>query len=422
MKVRTRIAPSPTGFAHVGNAYTALFNYAFARKNNGEFVVRVEDTDRKRHVEAAEKAIYDGLAWVGLSWDEGADIGGKYAPYRQSERLSLYRDKADWLVLKGLAYEDEGAIRFRNQEADVSWDDLVRGEITFPGSEVTDFVIMKSDGFPTYNFAVVIDDIEMKITHVIRGEEHISNTPRQIALYRAFEVDHPYFAHLPTLRNSEHKKLSKRRDPVDLRLYQEKGYLPEALDNFLCLMGWSHPEGKEIYSLEEFIRLLDLKDVRHAGPIFDTNKLDWMNGEYIRNTDIKDLEKMVYEFYSGKFDKKLIAKVLPLVQTRIKLLSEFGNMCEFFTKKPKVDMKLFGKDYKKHLEVAKNALESVTEWDKEGIDKVLIEAVEKNNFSTGKFFMDLRIAVTGQKITPPINDSIAILKKDTVISRISKFT
>ncbi len=183
--IRVRIAPSPTGFAHVGTAYTALFNYAYARHNKGVFIVRVEDTDVKRNIKGAEEAIFDGLRWFGIDWDEGGEKGGKFGPYRQSEKLATYQKIAKELVVKGLAYEEEGAIRFKNPGKDVSWDDLVRGKITFPGGEVTDFVILKSDGFPTYNFGVVVDDIEMKITHVIRGEEHISNTPRQLALYDA---------------------------------------------------------------------------------------------------------------------------------------------------------------------------------------------------------------------------------------------
>ncbi|MFV1917654.1 MAG: glutamate--tRNA ligase, partial [Patescibacteria group bacterium] len=282
--IRVRIAPSPTGFAHVGTAYTALFNYAYVKKNQGKFVLRLEDTDIKRHVKGAEEAIYDGLSWLGLNWDEGPVKGGKYGPYRQSERLEIYKEKANELKGNGLAYEDDGAIRFKNPGKDISWEDKVRGKVTFPGGEVTDFVLLKSNGYPTYNFAVVVDDILMKISHVIRGEEHISNTPRQLALYYALRQKPPEFAHLPTLRNKERKKLSKRKDPVDLRIYQKEGYLPEALVNFLCLLGWSHPKEKEIFLLSEFVKLFSLNRVRKAGPIFNVEKLDWINGEYIRRT------------------------------------------------------------------------------------------------------------------------------------------
>ena len=204
--IRVRIAPSPTGFAHVGTAWTALFNYAYAKGSGGKFVLRLEDTDTKRNVDEAEAAIYEGLQWLGLSWDEGPDKGGPFGPYKQSEREKLHQKKAMQLLKKGFAYKEDNALRFKNPGKDIKWKDLVRGEVAFPGGEVTDFVLLRSDGRPTYNFAVVVDDIDMKITHVIRGEEHISNTPRHLALYDAFGAPPPKFAHLPTLRNKETRK------------------------------------------------------------------------------------------------------------------------------------------------------------------------------------------------------------------------
>lgn len=417
-KVRVRIAPSPTGFAHVGTAYTALFNFAFARKNNGKFIIRLEDTDIKRHVKGAEEAIYNSLSWLGLTWDEGPDKGGKFGPYKQSERLDIYQEKARKLVENGLAYEDEGAIRFKNPGERVSWHDLIRGEISFPGGEITDFVILKSNGFPTYNFAVVIDDILMKISHVIRGEEHVSNTPRQLALYKALGQTPPFFAHLPTLRNRDRKKLSKRNDPVDLRIYQKEGYFPEALVNFLCLLGWSHPKEKEIFSLDEFIKLFTLERVRKAGPIFDTAKLDWLNGQYIKKTPDAILKDQIWQFFGRKYPKNLIAQTVPLVKDRIKKLSEYENLAFFFFKRPEVDKKLLGKKAQKHLNLAIKALEKVERWEKQEIDKALLGVIKENNFKTGSFFMDLRIAITGKKVTPPINDSIVILGKKETLARL----
>lgn len=407
--VRVRIAPSPTGFAHVGTAYAALFNYAFARKNKGKFILRLEDTDVKRHVSGAEKAIYDGLAWLGLSWDEGSDKGGKYGPYKQSERLEIYQKRAKKLIKDGSAYEEKGAIRFKNPGEDVDWKDLVRGKISFSGGEITDFVILKSDGYPTYNFGVVVDDILMKISHVIRGEEHISNTPRQLALYKAFKAKPPEFAHLPTLRNKQRKKLSKRRDPVDLRIYKEEGYLPEALVNFLCLLGWSHPEGKEIFDLDEFVKKFDLSRVRKAGPIFNLEKLDWMNGEYIRKAEGSKLETQIHQYFGKKYPEDVIGKTIPLVKDRIRKLSEYESLAGFFFKKPKVDKKLLGKNYKKHLKAAMAALEN---------NKSLEAVPKENDFKTGDFFMDLRIAITGKQVTPPINDSIAILGRKETLKRL----
>lgn len=419
-KVRVRIAPSPTGFAHVGTAYTALFNYAFARKSKGSFILRLEDTDVKRNVKGAGKAIYEGLSWLGLSWDEGPDKGGDFGPYRQSDRLNIYKKRVEELLKKEMAYEDEGAVRFKNPGEDVSWNDLVRGEVTFPGDQVTDFVILKSDGYPTYNFAAAIDDSMMEITHVIRGEEHISNTPRQIALYKALGQKAPQFAHTPTLRNKERKKLSKRRDPVDLRIYKEDGILPEALLNFLALLGWSHPEEKEIFSLDEFVKLFDLKDVRKAGPMFDTDKLGWINGQYIRKLSDKDFVKRAKSFSPKKADQKTIKKIAPLVKERIRKLSEFEGMTSFFFEEPKVKQKALGENYREHIEKAISVLEKVDSWEREKVDKALLSLVDERDFHTGKFFMDLRIAITGKKVTPPINDSIVILGKEKTLKRLKK--
>ena len=421
-EIRVSIAPSPTGFAHVGTAYSALFNWAFTKKINGKFIIRLEDTDVKRHVKEAEEAIYNGLSWLGLDWDEGPDKGGEYGPYRQSERLNIYKKKSEELLKSGLAYKDEGAIRFKNPGEDVGWLDLVRGKISFPGGEVTDFVIMKSDGYPTYNFAVVIDDLLMKISHVIRGEEHISNTPRQLALYKAFKASQPQFGHLPTLRNKDKKKLSKRLDPVDLRIYQDKGYLPEALVNFLCLLGWSHPDEKEVFNVDEFIKLFSLERVRSAGPIFDTDKLNWMNGEYIRKlkTDELNSKLIVQDEKFKSLEKEKQLAITSLVQDRIKTLGEFSDIAGFFYQTPKINTKLLGKNNKDHLNKAVEVLGKIDEWKLQSINKGLMKLIDSEEFNTGKFFMDLRVAITGNKQTPPINESIEILGKSETLKRIKK--
>lgn len=418
--VRTRIAPSPTGVAHVGTAYTSLFNYAFARKNKGKFILRLEDTDVKRNVVGAEEAIYAGLSWLGIEWDEGSDKGGSFAPYRQSERLEVYKKHAAQLVKNRKAYEEEGAIRFKNPGKDVSWQDLVRGNVSFPGGEVTDFVIVKGDGYPTYNFAVVIDDIEMKITHVIRGEEHISNTPRQLALYQALCVEPPYFAHLPTLRAPDRKKLSKRRDPVDLRFFREEGYLPQALVNFLCLLGWSHPEEKEIFDINEFIEKFTLERVRHAGPVFDRKKLEWINGMYIRSMADSDLVHLVNEHIAASVPMELVEKIIPLAKQRLTKLSDAEPLLEFFWKEPVID-KISFEDTKAtvHVATALHALGGVKQWTLPEINKVLESEVKEKGFKTGEFYMTMRIALTGKKITPPINESMVILGQDKVLHRLT---
>lgn len=423
-EVRVRIAPSPTGFAHIGTAYTALFNFAFARKNKGKFILRLEDTDVKRNVKGAEKAIYEGLKWLGLDWDEGPDKDprGSFAPYRQSERLKIYKEKVQELLKKGSAYEEEGAIRFKNPGKDISWNDLVRDEISFPGGEVTDFVIMKSDGFPTYNFGVVVDDIEMKISHVIRGEEHISNTPRQLALYDSFGVERPEFAHLPTLRNKERKKLSKRRDPVDLRIFRDEyKILPEALVNFLCLLGWSHPEGKEIFDIFEFIDKFDLSRVRKAGPIFDLEKLEWLNKQYILRKPIPEFVSYVgsASIYRDSPQFENIAHgTAPLIQPRVGTIVQYDNLVGPLFVEPEVDKKLFGRNNREHLLFAAEVFEKINVWEKAQIDKALQDAVKEKGYNTGDFFMDLRIALWGSKVTPPINESIAILGKEATLKRL----
>ncbi|KKQ95868.1 MAG: Glutamyl-tRNA synthetase [Candidatus Woesebacteria bacterium GW2011_GWB1_43_14] len=418
--IRVRIAPSPTGLAHIGTAYTALFNYAFAKKNKGRFVVRIEDTDQKRHIKEAEKAIFEGLTWLGIDWDESVNTKGEYGPYRQSERLKLYDKKAKELLSRDLAYKDKGAVRFKNPGIEVVWDDLVKGKISFPGTEITDFVIIKSDGFPTYNFAVTIDDIEMKITHVIRGEEHVSNTPRQLALYKAFGVNPPFFAHHPTLRNKDHKKLSKRRDPVDIGIYKKQGYLPEALINFLALLGWSHPKGKEIFGLQEFIDNFSLERVRKSGPFFNIEKLDWLNGQYIKNMSDSELFHQLKIYLGEDYNLKMVEKTVPLVRDRIKNFSEYISLAGFFFEEPEAVKDLLGENARGHLEAAYQFLKGVKKWNRETINKGLLEVIATNEFHTGEFFMDLRIAVSGQKVTPPINESIALLGKDIITDRIKK--
>lgn len=434
--IRVRIAPSPTGFAHVGTAYTALFNFAYARKNNGKFILRLEDTDVARHVEGAEEAIYDGLNWLGLTWDEGPKLpagkagnGGKYGPYRQSERLPIYKKKAEELLGKDFAYKDEGAVKFKSKfkSNKIGWIDVIRGKVEFPVSEISDFVIIKSDGYPTYNFAVVVDDALMEISHVIRGEEHISNTPRQLALYDAFKISRPEFAHLPTLRNKDRKKLSKRLDPVDLKKYQNEGYLPEALINFLCLLGWSHPEEKEIFGLNEFVKLFDLKRVRKAGPIFNIEKLEWINKQYL----IKQAEERPKEFvsyasnvsiYSGKPNFEQVGLgTATIISQRIDKFQEYDNMVRPYYETPKtLDTKNLSTNKKVHLEESLKFLKSLGEWDDENINEGLLGLAKEKKYNLREFFMDLRIALTGETVGVPLGNLISNLTKKETVHRIKK--
>ena len=291
--VKVRFAPSPTGYLHIGGARTALFNWLFARHNKGIFLLRIEDTDQQRSTEEATHAILDSMKWLGLDWDEG--------PHFQSQRLSIYKQYAEKLVAHGKAFYDtdeEGrkAIRFKMQDGVTEINDLIHGAITFDASLIEDFVILKADGFPTYNFACVVDDAEMGITHIIRGDDHISNTPKQIALYNAFGFKMPEFAHIPMILGEDGSRLSKRHGATSVTEYRDKGYLPHALVNFLALLGWSPGNDQEIISIQEMIEKFTLKRVNKTSAQFNNTKLDWMNGQYIKNTPIEHLTTEVKVF------------------------------------------------------------------------------------------------------------------------------
>lgn len=372
MNVRTRIAPSPTGDdIHIGNLYTALINYAVARKAKGQFIIRIEDTDRTRFREGAEQRILESIKAFGLLYDEGPDRGGPYAPYRQSERLEIYKKHALELVEKGSAYYcvctrerleslkaeqlkekrqtryDKHCLNHQGEAVEhvksgtsyvirlnvpanqpIKFNDLIRGEISIPSSEVDDQVLLKSDGYPTYHLGVVVDDHLMEISHIIRAEEWISSTPKHVLLYQSFGWELPIFAHVPILRNPDRSKLSKRKNPVWASWYLEEGFLQEAVLNYLALMGWSHPEEKEIFSLDEFIDTFDLHDVNPVGPVFDIIKLTWMNQQYIMNTSDDMLIERLKAFY--KDDKEslevldntaTIGLLIGLAKTRMKTLN-----------------------------------------------------------------------------------------------------
>lgn len=465
MIVRTRIAPSPTGEdLHIGNLYTALINWVWARKNKGKFIVRIEDTDQTRLVPGAAEKILQTLKKFGLAADENTKKGGPYGPYRQSKRLDLYRHYAELLIKKRLAYycfcspERLAALRQKMrqekkvprydryclnnvslQEAkervsqgqphvirlkvphnrEISFTDMIKGKITFQSNDLDDQILIKSDGYPTYHLAVVVDDHLMKISHVIRAEEWISSTPKHVLLYEAFGWPLPIFAHLPILRNPDHSKLSKRKNPVWASWYLTQGYLPEAVLNYLGLMGWSHPQGKEIFSLEEFIRVFDLKDVRSVGPVFDQTKLKWMNGEYIRKMTGAELEAKITNFFAGKYSQKLVKQTVPLIKERIKTLKEYDDYCRFFLERPK-DYQTNLKRWKKILALMAEKLSSLTPWQASKISEIIVKIAESNKLSISKAFMILRIAITGKKITPPISESMEILGKEESLLRLKK--
>jgi glutamyl-tRNA synthetase len=463
--VRTRIAPSPTGSdVHVGSVATALMNYAWAKKNKGQFIIRVEDTDRARIVKGGEKQMLQTLGRIGLVADESPEVGGPFAPYRQSERLDIYKKHAEELVVKGKAYycvcSPERLIKMRdaqqakkqipkydrqcylNQkeiikqikdkklshvirllipEGQIKFKDVVRGEIAIETKNLDDQVLLKSDGFPTYHLGVVVDDYLMKITHVIRGEEWLPSTPKHIILYQAFGWELPIFAHISLLRNPDKSKLSKRRNPVWTSYYLDQGIFSEALLNYLALMGWSHPEGKDIFSLDEYIKVFDIKDIQKTAPTFDPVKLEWMNGMYIREMKNEKLKIKIYEFLKQKYPEDLIEKTIPLIKERVKKLSDYLPLCEFFFKAPeKFEVELEGK--KDFFKKVQEELEKVTDWKASLIGETLVNLAKKLGIKNSQFFMDMRVVITGKKISPPLNESMEILGKEECLNRIKKLT
>lgn len=462
--VRVRIAPSPTGEnLHIGNVYTALLNFAFARQNKGQFIVRIEDTDRQRLVTGAEKRILDSLNWLGLNYDEGPDKGGQFAPYRQSERLELYRKFAVKLIEKNHAYycfctSDRLAEMRKNQEEKglptlydktcrqldpikakkrsesekyvirlkvpatgvTSFTDIVRGKISFKNKLIDDQVLLKSDGFPTYHLGVVVDDSLMKISHIIRAEEWISSTPKHVLIYRYLDWPLPVFAHGPILRNPDKSKLSKRKNPVWASWYKEQGFLPAAILNYLALMGWSHPEGKDIFSLDEFIEKFRLEDLKPVGPAFDLKKLEWLNGEYIRKSQIPYLTSQILNFYKQKLPEDTVEKTIPIIQERIKKLADYLPLCEFFFKRPQ-KYELDINPYRELLSSISVRLAKLNNWQAEAIGIAMVDLAQEKNIKNSEFFMVLRAAVSGNKITPPLNESLEILGQKETVFRCQNF-
>ncbi len=467
--IRTRIAPSPTGIAHVGTLYIALFNYAFAKQNGGQFIVRIEDTDRNRFVEGAEEVIYDALKWAGITPDESTVHGGEFGPYRQSERLDVYKKYVEQLIDQGDAYYcfctserlaemrsaqqalkqppkydrhclhaftpeeakekvatgEEYVVRLRVPEGKSLWIDLIRGEVEIDHAQVDDQVLLKSDGFPTYHMAVVVDDHLMGITHVMRGEEWISSTPKHIMLYSMLGLPQPEFAHMPLLRNTDRSKLSKRKNDVSIVSYKEKGYLPEALLNFLLLLGWSHPEGKEFpISLEEFVEVFEMDRMQKTGPIFDTEKLNWMNGKYLREVlSIDEVKSRLQPYLPAGYPAEKIDLYLPLVFERMITLPDFAQLTSFFHEDVKIDVEQLLKKGAtpelviEQLQKTSEALLSLQDWTHEAIETVVRTLQESNDWKKGQYFMMLRVASTGQKATPPLFETIHAIGRDRVSAR-----
>ncbi len=464
--VRTRIAPSPTGNLHVGTAHTALFNFLFARHNKGTFILRIDDSDAQRSKKEYEDNIIQSLKWLGIHWDEGVEVGGPYEPYHQSKRKSTYNVYIEKLLKEDKPYycyctpeelekerkeqeanhkptrysgrcsrlsEEEKrtyislgrkpAIRFRTPSKRITFTDLIRGEISVDAGLFGDFVIVRSDGSPLLNIAATIDDIEMKITHTIRGEDFLNLTPRQILLTEALGYDSPQFAHLSFLYAPDRTKLSKRHGATSITEYKEMGILPEAMVNYLATLGWSLHGVKDvpqsdIFSLEEAIANFQLEQVQKSAPIFDINKLRWMNGEYLRQKSNQELKECIYQHVNTLIQSKhdqILDRIIPLIKDRMKVLSEFQSLAGFFFKRPKG----FERPLKvQPLKVALEALE-VSVWNHGTMEQAIRNGAEKAGFKAKDVFMELRVAVTGKTVGPPLLESLEILGKEETLARLT---
>jgi glutamyl-tRNA synthetase len=472
MTVRTRIAPSPTGDPHVGTAYVALFNYALAKKHGGRFVLRIEDTDRERSSAASEAMIFEALRWLGLRWDEGPDVGGPHGPYRQSERTAIYREHAEELMRRGAAYpcfctrerldalreeqkarkasfgydgrcrsldRDEAARRraagephvvrlAMPREGETVVRDLLRGEVRFDSAQVDDQVLLKSDGFPTYHLANVVDDHLMGITHVIRAEEWLSSLPKHVVLYRGFGWEEPVFCHLPLLRNADRSKISKRKNPVSLNFYRRAGYLPEAMLNYLALMGWAMPDEREEFTLEEFAGELALERISLGGPVFDVEKLRWLNGKYLRRLSPRELLERLRE---QLLSEDHLLDVLPLVQERIDTLEGFFEYASFFfvgeVPYDEAAIEALVPKGRTPAEASKalralleEELDAIMDWRREAVEAALRRFAEKAGWAASELFMAVRVAATGRAASPPLFETLAVLGKETCRRRLRR--
>ena len=467
MTVRTRIAPSPTGDPHVGTAYVALFNMAFARSQGGQFLLRIEDTDRTRSTPESEKAILDALHWLGLDWDEGPDNGGPHGPYRQSERSDIYRHHADLLLQTGKAFRcfcstdrldslrktqmedkqqvgydghclhlssEDVAARLANHEPHVvrmevpregqcTFDDMLRGEISIDWAQIDMQVLLKEDGMPTYHLANVVDDHLMEITHVIRGEEWINSAPKHILLYQYFGWERPVFCHLPLLRNTDKSKLSKRKNPTSILFYQRMGYLPEALLNYLGRMGWSMPDEREKFTLADMLEVFDIHRVSLGGPVFDVEKLSWLNGMWIRE-ELSD-EQLADRLQEWALNRERLMAFLPFAKQRMETLSDIAPLGNYLVSGmlpiSADDLKATGMDEEQlviALQFALWRLESVQVWQRDNIFNALKAIADGLNIKLKPFLAPFFIAIAGSSASISVMDSMHLLGADMSRARL----
>lgn len=405
--VRVRFAPSPTGIPHMGNTRTALYNYLWARKTQGKFILRIEDTDQKRFVKGSEEKILEILQFLGLTWDEG--------PYRQSERLDIYQQYVRELKDKGVAYEADGATRLRVPPGrEIAWEDLIQGKITIKTESVNDPVLLKSDGWPTYHLAVVVDDHLMEISHILRAAEWISSTPKHLLIYEALGWEPPQIGHFSVILGPDKAKLSKRHGAKSILDYRHAGYLPAALLTFMAYLGWSYEDNSKLLTLEELIKNFDLTQVHKQNPIFDQKKLDYFNARLIRQMSQAELVAALQPFVPADCPPEMVAKIVPLIQERLVRLGEFEKLTEFFYREVRAE-KIDKQQVKEVVEVIK----VISEWDSEVIEASLRQLAETRGWKPGQFFMMLRVALTGKTVTPPLFATMEVLGKKAVLDRLA---
>ena len=431
--MKLRIAPSPTGSLHIGNARTALFNWLYARANGGTFVVRIDDTDVERSTNEFQQNILESLRWLGLDWDEGVEVGGEHGDYKQSSRFDRYRETANALLKNGLAYEDDGAIRFKvPTERTIKFKDFVRGDMSFETSDVEDFVILRSDNTPTYHLASTVDDIDYGITIIARGEDILSSTPKHILIMEALDASIPNFCHLPLLFGPDGKKLSKRHGDTSVEAFRKRGILNEAMFNYLCLLGWSPGDDIELFDSDLAISKFDLNQVLPNAATFDEKKLLWLNGQYIRSTAPNRFEKdslHSIEAHLGRelFDeeKNRLLKIFPSVQERIETMNDLFGQVQFLIDEPFILNKedwesVNSEDAQKYLDAIRNRFILLDDFNLNIIEDAMRATLEELDIKTKVGFQSTRVAVTGTKISPPLFESIFALGKETTIARLAE--
>ena len=463
-KVRVRMAPSPTGPMHIGGGRTALFNYLFAKKNNGSFILRIEDTDKERSDQKWTQEIIEEFKWLGIEWNEGPDVGGEFGPYKQSQRLEIYKEYLEKLLTEKKAYycdcsaeeleakrqdqqsrglapkydgkcrglnKTQGVIRFHIESKKVKFHDLIRGEVEFDSGLLGDIVIAKDLDSPLYHFAVVVDDFLMDISHVIRGEEHLANTPRQILLQEALHFSQPTYAHLPLMLNTDRSKMSKRVGDVAISDYHKNGYLPEAIVNFIALLGWNPGTEKDIFTLAELVKEFSIEKVQKSSAVFNLQKLDYLNGYYIREKSIGNLVKLcmpyLSEFDITQYNPKQLEKIVEAYKARIKKLSEITDLVDFFfveklsyEKGLLVWKEMRDSETKKSLQHSAIILSDAKDWDKENLETLLVkEATAFNPKSKGDLLWPLRIALSGKEASASPFEIAEILGQEKSLKRIN---